>query len=281
MLTDTKQMLEKAREGGYAVGAFNAENAEMVFAIVAAAQACRAPVILQTTPSTLRYLPPACFAALAAAAAREVSVPVALHLDHGDSLELVQACLKAGYTSVMLDGSQLPFDQNAALTAQAVELAHAAGIPCEGELGTVGGKEDALQSQQGSYTDPEQAKRFAQISGVDSLAIAIGTAHGVYAAAPVLDVNRIPRIQAGAKIPLVLHGASGLSDGAVREAVAKGIAKVNFATELRIAFTNGVKAAMEANPEAFDPKKYLEQGRRKVQQLVEQKIRVCGAAGQA
>ena len=281
MLTDTKQMLEKAREGGYAVGAFNAENAEMVFAIVAAAQACRAPVILQTTPSTLRYLPPACFAALAAAAAREVSVPVALHLDHGDSLELVQACLKAGYTSVMLDGSQLPFDQNAALTAQAVELAHAAGIPCEGELGTVGGKEDALQSQQGSYTDPEQAKRFAQISGVDSLAIAIGTAHGVYAAAPVLDVNRIPRIQAGAPIPLVLHGASGLSDGAVREAVAKGIAKVNFATELRIAFTGGVKAAMEAKPDAFDPKQYLGQGRRRVQQLVEQKIRVCGAAGQA
>ena len=281
MLTDTKQMLEKAREGGYAVGAFNAENAEMVFAIVAAAQACRAPVILQTTPSTLRYLPPACFAALAAAAAREVSVPVALHLDHGDSLELVQACLKAGYTSVMLDGSQLPFDQNAALTAQAVQLAHACGIPCEGELGTVGGKEDSLSSQQSSYTDPAQAQLFAEKSGVDSLAIAIGTAHGVYAAAPVLDVNRIPRIQAGAKIPLVLHGASGLSDGAVREAVAKGIAKVNFATELRIAFTNGVKAAMEANPEAFDPKQYLEQGRRKVQQLVEQKIRVCGAAGQA
>ena len=281
MLTDTKQMLEKAREAGYAVGAFNAENAEMVFAIVAAAQACRAPVILQTTPSTLRYLPPACFAALAAAAAREVSVPVALHLDHGDSLELVQACLKAGYTSVMLDGSQLPFDQNAALTAQAVQTAHACGTPCEGELGTVGGKEDSLSSQQSSYTDPAQAQLFAEKSGVDSLAIAIGTAHGVYAAAPVLDVNRIPRIQAGAKIPLVLHGASGLSDGAVREAVAKGIAKVNFATELRIAFTNGVKAAMEANPESFDPKKYLEQGRRKVQQLVEQKIRVCGAAGQA
>lgn len=281
MLTDTKQMLEKAREGGYAVGAFNAENAEMVFAIVAAAQACRAPVILQTTPSTLRYLPPACFAALAAAAAREVSVPVALHLDHGDSLDLVQACLKAGYTSVMLDGSQLPFDQNAALTAQAVELAHAAGIPCEGELGTVGGKEDALQSQQGSYTDPEQAERFAQVSGVDSLAIAIGTAHGVYAAAPALDFKRIPQIQAGTPIPLVLHGASGLADSAVREAVAKGIAKVNFATELRIAFTGGVKAAMEAKPDAFDPKQYLGQGRRKVQQLVEQKIRVCGAAGQA
>ena len=150
MLTDTKKMLDKARDGGYAVGAFNAENAEMVFAIVAAAQKCKAPVILQTTPSTLRYLPPACFAGIAAAAAKNAAVPVALHLDHGDSLELVKECLDAGYTSVMFDGSRLPFAENADLTAQAVQMAKACGASCEGELGTVGGKEDSLTAETGA-----------------------------------------------------------------------------------------------------------------------------------
>ena len=167
-------MLDKARDGGYAVGAFNAENAEMVFAIVAAAEKCKAPVILQMAPSTLRYLPPACFAGIAAAAAQNATVPVALHLDHGDSLDLVKECLDAGYTSVMFDGSRLPFDENAALTAEAVRLARDYGASCEGELGTVGGKEDLLEAQAGAYTDPDQAAAFVRTSGVDSLAVAVG-----------------------------------------------------------------------------------------------------------
>ena len=281
MLTDTKKMLGKARDGGYAVGAFNAENAEMVFAIVAAAEKCKAPVILQMTPSTLRYLPPACFAGIAAAAAQNATVPVALHLDHGDSLDLVKECLDAGYTSVMFDGSRLPFDENAALTAEAVRLARDYGASCEGELGTVGGKEDLLEAQAGAYTDPDQAAAFVRTSGVDSLAVAVGTAHGVYRTVPKLDLARIPLIQAKADLPLVLHGASGLQDAVVREAVAKGMAKVNFATELRQAFTGAVRKALAEDPQAFDPKKYLDQGRRSVQKLVEQKIQVCGAVRQA
>lgn len=280
MLTNTKEMLKKARDGGYAVGAFNAENAEMVFAIVAAAEKCKAPVIIQTTPSTLRYLPPACFAGIAEAAAKKASVPVALHLDHGDSLELVRACLEAGYTSVMLDGSRLPLEENASVTAQAVQLAQSFGACCEGELGAIGGKEDSLQVQADGYTDPDQAAQFAALSGVDSLAVAIGTAHGIYQTAPKLDLGRIPLLEAKTGLPLVLHGASGLSDMVVREAVAKGMAKVNFATELRQAFTKGVIAALRAEPQGFDPKNYLAQGRKNVQQMVEHRIQVCGGAGQ-
>ena len=277
MLTSTKEMLAKARDGGYAVGAFNVENAEMVFAAVAAAKTCNAPVILQTTPSTLRYLPPACFAGMAQAAAGKAAVPVALHLDHGDSLELVRACLEAGYTSVMFDGSGLPFEENAAQTARAAELARSFGACCEGELGAIGGKEDSLQAQADGYTDPDQAAQFAALSGADSLAVAIGTAHGIYQTPPKLDLGRIPLLAAKTGLPLVLHGASGLSDATVREAVAKG----NFATELRQAFTKGVRAALAAQPQSFDPKKYLAQGQRCVQQLIEHKIQVCGGIGQA
>ncbi len=281
MLTSTKEMLAKARDGGYAVGAFNVENAEMVFAAVAAAKTCKAPVILQTTPSTLRYLPPVCFAGMAQAAAGKAAVPVALHLDHGDSLELVRACLEAGYTSVMFDGSGLPFEENAAQTARAAELARSFGACCEGELGAIGGKEDSLQAQADGYTDPDQAAQFAALSGADSLAVAIGTAHGIYQTPPKLDLGRIPLLAAKTGLPLVLHGASGLSDATVREAVAKGMAKVNFATELRQAFTKGVRAALAAQPQSFDPKKYLAQGQRCVQQLIEHKIQVCGGIGQA
>ena len=281
MLTDTKKMLGKARDGGYAVGAFNAENAEMVFAIVAAAEKCKAPVILQMTPSTLRYLPPACFAGIAAAAAQNATVPVALHLDHGDSLDLVKECLDAGYTSVMFDGSRLPFDENAALTAEAVRLARDYGASCEGELGTVGGKEDLLEAQAGAYTDPDQAAAFVRTSGVDSLAVAVGTAHGVYRTVPKLDLARIPLIQAKADLPLVLHGASGLQDAVVREAVAKGMAKVNFATELRIAYTDGVKEFLAANPDAFDPKKYGKVAMEKVKEIVKLRMTMCGCVGKA
>ena len=193
----------------------------------------------------------------------------------------MKECLDAGYTSVMFDGSRLPFAENADLTAQAVQMAKACGASCEGELGTVGGKEDSLTAEAGAYTDPAEAAEFVRCSGVDSLAVAVGTAHGVYHTAPKLDLARIPLIQAQADLPLVLHGASGLPDTVVREAVAKGMAKVNFATELRQTFTEAVRRALAQEPQGFDPKKYLDQGRKSVQKLVEQKIQVCGAAGQA
>ena len=281
MMRNTKQMLLHAHDHGYAIAAFNVENAEMVQAVLAAAERSCAPVILQTTPSTLKYMPPHYFGAMVRAAAEKMTVPVALHLDHGNSLELVADCLAAGYTSVMFDGSALPFAQNILMTAQAAAMAHQAGACCEGELGCIGGKEDSLVGRDDAYTDPEEAAAFAQRTRVDSLAVAIGTAHGVYAKEPVLDLARIPFLQQAAQVPLVLHGASGLSDSVLRSAVARGMAKVNFATELRQAFSAGVREVFAVQPDVFDPKKYLSVGRKKVLATAEKKIKVCGALEQA
>lgn len=281
MLVTTRKMLDDARDGGYAVGAFNAENAEMIWGIVAAAEELRAPVIIQTTSSTLKYLSPAYFAGIAAAAAKEASVPVALHLDHGASFELCKTCIESGYTSVMIDGSMLPFDENAALAKQVNQYAKAYGIPVEAELGTIGGKEDSTVSASSQYTDPAQAAQYVKCSGISSLAISIGTAHGFYEIAPVLDLSRITSIREKVSIPLVLHGASGIADEVVREAAELGMAKINFATELRVAFSDAIKGYINSNPDVFDPKKYLTDARLTVKQLVMHKIAICGCVGHA
>ena len=281
MLVTTKKMLNDARDGGYAVGAFNAENAEMVWAIVNAAEELKAPVIIQTTSSTLKYFPPAYFANMAKAAAASVSVPVAIHLDHGASFELAKECIDSGYTSVMIDGSALPYEENIRVTQKVRDYADNFGIPVESELGKIGGKEDDTESDEDQYTDPAQAADFVSRTGISSLAVAIGTAHGIYAKKPVLDFNRATLIKKVVSIPLVMHGASGLSDEALREGVEKGMAKINFATELRIAFTDAVKAHMAEHPNDFDPKKYLGTARIAVKELVKSKILVCGSAGKA
>lgn len=281
MLVTTKKMLNDARDGGYAVGAFNAENAEMVWAIVNAAEELKAPVIIQTTSSTLKYFPPAYFANMVKAAAASVSVPVAIHLDHGASFELAKACIDSGYTSVMIDGSALPYEENIRVTQKVRDYADSFGIPVESELGKIGGKEDDTESDEDQYTDPAQAADFVSRTGISSLAVAIGTAHGIYAKKPVLDFNRATLIKKAVSIPLVMHGASGLSDEALREGVEKGMAKINFATELRIAFTDAVKAHMAEHPNDFDPKKYLGTARIAVKELVKSKILVCGSAGKA
>lgn len=281
MLVTTKKMLNDARDGGYAVGAFNAENAEMVWAIVNAAEELKAPVIIQTTSSTLKYFPPAYFANMAKAAAASVSVPVAIHLDHGASFELAKECIDSGYTSVMIDGSALPYEENIRVTQKVRDYADNFGIPVESELGKIGGKEDDTESDEDQYTDPAQAADFVSRTGISSLAVAIGTAHGIYAKKPVLDFNRATLIKKVVSIPLVMHGASGLSDEALREGVEKGMAKINFATELRIAFTDAVKAHMTEHPNDFDPKKYLGTARIAVKELVKAKILVCGSAGKA
>ena len=272
-------MLLDAQKKGYAVGAFNGENMEMIQAIVAAAEALRAPVMIQTTPSTIRYASVELFAANVRAAAEAASVPVCLHLDHGSSPELAEAALKAGYTSLMIDGSKHVLEENIAVTRRVVELASAAGIPVEAELGKVGGKEDDLVAEN-AYTDPEDARVFVEETGVDSLAVAIGTAHGVYKGVPKLDVERLKAIRRVVDIPLVLHGASGLSDQAVRECIREGICKVNFATELRIAFTGAVRACL-ADESVIDPKVPGKAGRAAVQKLVEERMRVCGCDGRA
>ena len=193
-LVTSEKMLLDAQKHGYAVGAFNIEDFEMAQAVVSAAQELRAPVILQTPPSTVRYGGLAMYRAVAAAAAAEASVPVALHLDHGDSFPLAMQALRAGYTSIMIDGSHLPFEENIAVTKAVVAACSPSGIPVEAELGKVGGKEDDLESG-GGYTDPEEAAEFARQTGVTSLAVAIGTAHGVYKGVPKLDVERLTQIR--------------------------------------------------------------------------------------
>ena len=271
-LVTTKDLMLDAQKNHYAIGAFNAENMEMVQAIIAAAEELRAPVIVQTTPGTLKYASPAMFHAMVAAAASEASVPVVMHLDHGSSYELAMQAFRAGYTSVMVDGSH----------HVVVRACHAAGIPVEAELGKVGGKEDDLDGGNGNgYTVPSEAAEFAERTGVDSLAVAIGTAHGVYKGTPKLDMERLSEIRKVVSVPLVLHGTSGVPDDAVRECVARGMCKVNYATDLRIAFSKGLKEYLAKDPEVFDPKKYSAVGREYVKEYVKSKILVCGSNGKA
>jgi len=279
MLVTTKGMLLAAQSGGYAVAAFNAENMEMTVAVLAAAQELRAPVILQATPLMMQFASAALYVAMARAAMERITVPVALHLDHGDSYEAAVRSLRAGYTSLMLDGSRLPYGENVALTRRVVELAAPCGIPVEAELGAVGGVEDGLSGAGGNGTDPDQAADFLARTGADFLAVGIGTAHGVYRAQPKLDLARLEAIRARVDAPLVLHGASGLTEADLRACVARGICKINFATELRLAYSGGIKALLAEKPEAFDPKELGRAAMARVQAAAAESIRFCGCAG--
>ena len=280
-LVTTNEMLKKAQEGHYAVGAFNVENMEMVMAVLQAAEEMRAPVIMQTTPSTVKYAGLDYYLGMVRAAAERTSVPIAMHLDHGSSFELAMQALRTGYTS-MIDGSHESFEDNIALTRRVVDACAPSGISVEAELGKVGGKEDDLEGgDDNPYTDPQQAKEFAERTQVTFLAVAIGTAHGLYKGTPKLDFDRLSAIREVVSIPLVLHGASGVPDDAVRESITRGICKVNFATELRIAFSDGVKKYLGENPDAFDPKKYGKVGIENVVALVKEKIAVCNSQNRA
>ena len=278
-LTTTVEMLRRAQEQHYAVGAFNVENMEMAQAIVQAAEELRAPVILQTTPSTIRYAGTSLYLANVAALAREANVPVAMHLDHGDSFELCVSALRAGYTSVMIDGSKLPLEENIAFTRRVCEMCSAVGVPVEGEIGRVGGKEDDLEDE-GGYTIPEEAVRFEKESGLFSMAVGVGTAHGFYKETPVLNKELITTLRGMLSAPMVLHGASGLSDDDVRDCIARGICKVNFATELRAAYTKAVREVL-ADASVIDPKAYGKAGRAAVKELVKSRMIVCGCDGKA
>lgn len=280
MLVTTKEMLLKAQEGNYAVGAFNVENMEMVMAVIAAAEELNAPVIMQTTPSTVKYAGLDYYLANVATAAKNAKVPVAMHLDHGSSFSLAMQALRQGYTSIMIDGSHSVFEENIAITKSVVDACKPSNIPVEAELGKVGGKEDDLDGGDGGYTDPKEALEFVQKTGVNSLAVAIGTAHGVYKGEPKLDLDRLVEIRKIVDVPLVLHGASGLSEEAVKESIKRGICKVNFATELRIAYTDGVKELLEEKPETIDPKKYGLVGIEKVKELVKNRMMMCGCQNQ-
>ena len=275
----SEKMLLDAQKGGYAVGAFNVENMEMVMAVIAAAEELRAPLMMQTTPSTIKYAGLDMYLANVKTAAEKASVPVCLHLDHGDSFDLAMRALRVGYTSIMIDGSHNVFEENIAVTKAVADACRPSGIPVEAELGKVGGKEDDLDGGNGGYTDPQEAKEFVERTGVGSLAVAIGTAHGVYKGEPKLDLDRLAEIRKVVSIPLVLHGASGLSEEAVVESIKRGICKVNFATELRIAYTDGVKEFLAANPDAFDPKKYGKVAMERVKEVVKLRMTMCGCVG--
>ena len=282
MLVTSKKMLLDAQAGGYAVGAFNIENMEMAQAAIAAAEALRSPILLQTTPGTLKYADAELYLANVRALAEKATVPVAMHLDHGSSFNQAMSVYRAGYTSIMIDGSKLPFGENIALTAQVVEVCHCGNVPVEAELGMVGGKEDGMEGgNMDIYTDPDQAAEFVQRTGVDFLAVGIGTAHGVYNGAPKLDVERLSQIRSKVSVPLVLHGTSGVPDDVVRDCIQRGICKVNYATDLRIAYTKAVRETLENDPAIIDPKKFGAAGRKAVQACVEGRIRVCGSEGKA
>ena len=250
-LVTTKELLLDAQKNGYAVGAFNVENMEMVQAVVAAAEELKSPVIMQTTPSTLKYAGPDMYYANVAAAAKKASVPVVMHLDHGSSFELAIQAFRAGYTSIMIDGSHSVFEENIAITKSVVDACHAGQVPVEAELGKVGGKEDDLDGGNGGYTVPSEAAEFVERTGVDSLAVAIGTAHGAYPKGmiPKLDFERLKELKAELDMPLVLHGGSGAGEENIRKAVACGINKINVCTDLMRHATNASIATLKENPQ--------------------------------
>lgn len=280
-LVTTEQMFKDAEQGGYAIAAFNVENLEMVQAVVAAAEELKSPVILQTSAKTVQYANFTIFHALAKAAADGATVPIALHLDHGNSFELAMQALRAGYTSIMIDGSHEAFEDNIELSRKVVEACAPSKVSVEAELGKVGGKEDDIDGGDGGLTEPLEAKEFVERTKVTSLAVAIGTSHGVYKGVPKLDVERLSEISEAVKIPLVLHGGSGLSEESIQECIKRGIRKVNYATELRIAFTEGVKQALAETPDIIDPKKFTAVGREKVKQMAMDKLKICGSVGKA
>lgn len=281
-LVTSKQLLLDAQKGGYAIGAFNVENMEMAMAVVAAAEEKKSPVLIQTTPGTVKYANLELYFANVKALAEKASVPVAMHLDHGNSFELAINAFHVGYTSIMIDGSKLSFEENIALTKSVVDACHAGNIPVEGELGKVGGKEDDLvNGDDNPYTEPLEAKEFVERTGVDYLAVGIGTSHGIYKGVPKVNVERLSEIRAVVDIPLVLHGTSGVPDEQVTDCISRGICKVNYATDLRIAFSNGIKAYLKENPDAYDPKKYNAVGMEEVKKYVMQKMEVVGSVGKA
>lgn len=279
-LVTSKEILLHALENHYAVGAFNANGMEMVQAVVEAAQEERAPVILQVSQGAIRYAGLEFAAGLVKIAASLVDVPVVLHLDHGtDFLQNVQ-CFRAGFTSLMFDGSRLPFEENVAITQRVCEIAHAVGIPVEAELGKVLQHGCTPEEVEKAMTDPDEATKFIALTAADSLAVAAGSIHAMQSREAELDIDRIKAIHA--KIPhtpLVLHGSSGVKHESVVEAIQHGVCKVNVATYLSQGFIEGMKKALAEMPDNVDPRKVLSAARDEVKERVREKIRLFGSAG--
>lgn len=282
-LVTSKELLLRAREEHFALGAFNAMNMETVQAILTAAEAERAPVILQVSQGALRYAGLDYLVAIIRVAAQSSPIPVVLHLDHGADFEHNALCLRAGFTSLMYDGSQEPFERNVEITRKICEMAHAVGLPVEAEIGHVGGSEDGLDEEEveALMTDPGDAQRFVELTGVDSVAISVGSVHRMRHQEARLDLERISAIKERVRVPLVLHGGTGVPDDMVREAVQRGICKVNVATELGRSFLRGISSALQAKPEEMDPRPILSVAKQEVTEAVRAKIRLFGSSGKA
>lgn len=280
-LVTVAELMPQAEREGYAIGAFNANNLEFVQAIVAAAENQRSPVIIQASQGAIKYAGLEQITAMVKTAAEKASVPVALHLDHGTDFNQVMRCIRAGFTSVMIDASKFPLDENIALVRRVVEVAHAVGVSVEAELGRIGGTEEhvTVSEREAFFTDPEEAEVFVRATGVDTLAVAIGTAHGPYRGEPKLDFDRLSAIRARVNIPIVLHGSSGVPDDAIRRAVALGVRKINIDTDLRQGFMARLREVMAEHPEEYDPRKLLGPARDTLQKIIEHKMQVFGSAG--
>ncbi|MCG8402880.1 MAG: class II fructose-1,6-bisphosphate aldolase [Firmicutes bacterium] len=280
-LVPISDLLKEAEAGGYAVGAFNCNNMEIVQAIAAAARAERAPVIMQASQGAIKYAGIEYITAMANVAASMADVPVALHLDHGTSFEQVMRCIRSGFSSVMIDGSKHSLDDNIALTKQVMAAARPVGVSVEAELGKIGGTEDDIHVDDADafFTDPDEAGRFVAETGVDALAVAIGTAHGRYKGEPKLDFARLEKIRSLVGIPIVLHGSSGVPGDAIREAIRLGVRKINIDTNIREAFVDCCRQVVTDNPEEIDPRKILGPAREAAVELISEKIRLFGSSG--
>ena len=280
-LVSSKELLNDARKRGYAVGAFNANNLEYVQAIIEAAEEEKAPVILQASQGAIKYAGLDHIVAMVRASAEKASVPVVLHLDHGtDFLQNVR-CLRAGFTSLMFDGSALPFDENVAITKKIVEIAHACNVPVEAELGQVPQAGATREDVEALMTDPEEAVKFIELTGADSLAVAVGSVHAMRTQAASLDIERIKKISELTEVPLVLHGGSGVTDEGYKDAISAGMCKINIATELNKACMKAVKELIKEKPDVIDLRKVLTPGREAMKEAVKAKMRLFGTSGKA
>ena len=307
-LVTTKEMFEKSMKEGFAIGAFNINNMEIIQGIVDAAQKQNSPVILQSSSGAIKYARIKYLMKMVEAAVEETNIPIAIHLDHGPDFETCKMCIDNGFTSVMIDGSKYSFEENVALTKKVVDYAHERGVVVEAELGQLAGIEDDVNvsEEDAKYTDPDQAKEFVERTGCDSLAIAIGTSHGAYKFKGEARLRMDILKQVKEKIPntpIVLHGAStvipelvetcnnyggdipgakGVPDEILHEASLSGVSKINVDTDLRLAFTGEIRKSLAENPSAFDPRKYLTPAREKITEVVEHKIRdVFGSSNKA
>lgn len=282
-IVPSKDMLWDAKKNGYAIPAFNIHNLETLQAVLEGAWEMRSPVMIATTPGTVNYAGVDFLVAMVKAGARMYDIPIALHLDHCTDIDFINECINAGYRSVMIDASMKDFKDNIEISKSVVELAKKHNVTVEAELGRVGGEEDGIkvEKKDEALTDPDKALEFVDRTGIDSLAVAIGTAHGMYRFEPELDFERLIRINKLVDIPLVLHGGSGVPNESITTAIRHGICKVNIATELKIPFAESIREYFATNPEADDPRKYLTPGKERVKQVVIEKIKLCGSGNRA